>query len=322
MINAKSAALYLRNRTHFIFGSNTDVGKSVFSAGIVNASIRRQHEVIENEQKTFRPNNTKPRTVQYIKPLQCGGSDQTFVDRYLSMVQCSKEEEGEKAVDFTSCILHRWETPASPHLACRLENHYLSDEDVVRSLMNVLDENDEHMTSFIETAGGALSPGPCSKKSVADDRIESRKLWTTQGDIYSILPVKVPAVLVGDPKLGGISATLSTLESLWIRGFDVEAIILLDINCADQDGESYTSAKTNCDAIKEYISSHKDYLGGKLEEKRLLLDPELDIIHISEPLPPMPETLDNWFSNPKTIHFFDGIEGRLEQKWLSRNNSK
>jgi dethiobiotin synthetase len=40
---------------------------------------------------------------------------------------------------------------------------------------------------------------------------------TPQSELYR--PFRLPVVLVGDPKLGGISATLSALESLLIRGY-------------------------------------------------------------------------------------------------------
>jgi dethiobiotin synthetase/adenosylmethionine--8-amino-7-oxononanoate aminotransferase len=39
--------------------------------------------------------------------------------------------------------------------------------------------------------------------------------------------MRLPAVLVGDHRLGGISATISAYESLLLRGYDVEAIVLM-----------------------------------------------------------------------------------------------
>jgi dethiobiotin synthetase/adenosylmethionine--8-amino-7-oxononanoate aminotransferase len=40
------------------------------------------------------------------------------------------------------------------------------------------------------------------------------------------MPLRLPVILVGDSKLGGISQTISAWESLKIRGYDVEAILL------------------------------------------------------------------------------------------------
>lgn len=47
---------------------------------------------------------------------------------------------------------------------------------------------------------------------------------TTQVDSYR--PLFLPAVLVGDSRLGGISATISAYESLLVRGYIVDAIVL------------------------------------------------------------------------------------------------
>lgn len=41
-------------------------------------------------------------------------------------------------------------------------------------------------------------------------------------------PFRLPAVLVGDGRLGGISSTISAYESLKLRGYDVVAVVLED----------------------------------------------------------------------------------------------
>ena len=58
----------------------------------------------------------------------------------------------------------------------------------------------KHFT-IVETIGGPLSPGPSH---------------TLQADIYR--PLRLPVLLVGDSRLGGITATLSAYESLALRG--------------------------------------------------------------------------------------------------------
>ncbi len=40
-------------------------------------------------------------------------------------------------------------------------------------------------------------------------------------------PLRLPAILVGDPTLGGISTTLSSYESLLLRGYDITAVALV-----------------------------------------------------------------------------------------------
>lgn len=64
---------------------------------------------------------------------------------------------------------------------------------------------------FLETAGGVHSPTPSG---------------TTQADLYT--PLRLPAILVGDARLGGISQTISAYESLHIRGYQVESVLLFD----------------------------------------------------------------------------------------------
>jgi dethiobiotin synthetase/adenosylmethionine--8-amino-7-oxononanoate aminotransferase len=58
--------------------------------------------------------------------------------------------------------------------------------------------------SFVETAGGVLSPAPSGK---------------SQADVFR--PLRLPIFLVGDHKLGGIATTISAYESLKLRGYDV-----------------------------------------------------------------------------------------------------
>lgn len=72
----------------------------------------------------------------------------------------------------------------------------------------------------METAGGVLSPGPSG---------------TPQADIYRSL--RLPAVLVGDHKLGGIAATVSAAESLIMRGYDIDAVVCFDDKSKYQNAE-------------------------------------------------------------------------------------
>lgn len=62
--------------------------------------------------------------------------------------------------------------------------------------------------ALLETAGGVHSPGPNG---------------TSQADLYR--PLRLPVLLVADARLGGISATISSFESLVVRGYDVEAVL-------------------------------------------------------------------------------------------------
>lgn len=45
---------------------------------------------------------------------------------------------------------------------------------------------------------------------------------------YTGRPFRLPAILVGDGHLGGISGTISAYESLKLRGYDVVAVVIED----------------------------------------------------------------------------------------------
>ena len=114
---AGPASLCPNHRAHLLFGANTDVGKSVVSAGLVRAAAAS-------------PNTT----VHYVKPLQCGGSDASFVLQH-------RPDDGRPSNEFEEVhceTLFRWETPASPHLASRWEDIPVSDEEVLASLQSSL----------------------------------------------------------------------------------------------------------------------------------------------------------------------------------------
>jgi dethiobiotin synthetase/adenosylmethionine--8-amino-7-oxononanoate aminotransferase len=56
-----------------------------------------------------------------------------------------------------------------------------------------------------------------------------------QADIFR--PMRLPAVLVGDHRLGGIASTISAAESLILRGYDIDAVICFDDKSKYQNGE-------------------------------------------------------------------------------------
>lgn len=64
---------------------------------------------------------------------------------------------------------------------------------------------------FLETAGGVHSPVMSG---------------TSQVDFYR--PLRLPTLLVGDCNLGGITTTLSSFESLYIRGYDIPLIVFFN----------------------------------------------------------------------------------------------
>lgn len=272
-------------RIHGIFGANTDVGKTILSTGLVRAAMEQ-------------PNNT----VYYIKPLQSGGSDQGFVQRHAT-----KENAPSNLQTFT---LFEWDTPASPHTVSKLENKPVSDHQVLHSLtstLSLITSKKEPSTTIIETAGGVLSPSSASPDNNSPKHAMSQKQdteywgWMPQGDLYQPFVGQMSVVLVGDGRLGGISATISSLESLVLRGYDVSAIVLLE------------SGYENLNALREYASRGFKIRSGSGEP--LFQNPEQSILS----LPAVPEDisvpLDEWFLDDRVVETFEKLNCHLQYSW-------
>jgi len=228
-----------------IFGANTDVGKTVVSAGLLRAALA----------------GPPRRQATYIKPLQTGDvHDGTFVQRYAPKeVRCH--------------TLYSWSTPISPHLAAAKEVKTVTGEDLLAKLQAHLQQGQEteeeeggkesqaRGITLVETAGGVLSPGPSSALQ-------------TQADLYR--PLRLPVLLVGDGRLGGISTTLAAYESLYSRGYDVHAIAILDS----------PDHLDNASAVRTYINV-------------TLGHPTLPVVSLP-PLPPYPTSSSSSFSSTTT----------------------
>ncbi|KAI6780903.1 Bifunctional dethiobiotin synthetase/7 [Emericellopsis cladophorae] len=108
--------------------------------------------------------------------------------------------------------LFQYDIPASPHIAAPASGKPVPlDNDILLQCRDYAAERAAQGKGwlFLETAGGVHSPSPSG---------------STQGNMY--IPLRAPAVLVGDSRLGGISQTIAAFESLHIRGYDVEAVLL------------------------------------------------------------------------------------------------
>ncbi|KAL1701679.1 pyridoxal phosphate-dependent transferase [Schizophyllum commune] len=200
------SSLFRNLRVHQVFGANTDVGKTLLTTALVRASAARGHDVF------------------YLKPVSTGSmseADDGHIQRFTSSVKSKVHAD----------CLYRYTEPVSPHLAVKLDQK--DSQDVSGSISasgapadgTVVNAIAEHIRTcasratklarnslahmYVETAGGVHSPSLSG---------------TTQLDLYR--PLFLPTVLVGDSKLGGISSTISSFESLHLRGFTVDAILL------------------------------------------------------------------------------------------------
>ncbi|KAL7898913.1 pyridoxal phosphate-dependent transferase [Trichoderma sp. TUCIM 5745] len=165
---------------------------------------------------------TTGRSVAFLKPVSTG-PDSEADDRHISKF----------APDVSNKTLFQYKIPVSPHIAAKLSNTTIPSND------NLLFQCRDYAAQcanigrkwlFVETAGGVHSPGPSG---------------TTQADMYA--PLRLPVVLVGDSRLGGISQTISAFESLRMRGYDVESVVLFK-------EDKYQ----NFDYLSEYFAEHHD----------------------------------------------------------------
>jgi dethiobiotin synthetase/adenosylmethionine--8-amino-7-oxononanoate aminotransferase len=129
--------------------------------------------------------------------------------------------------------MHHWSSSLPPHKAAESEAAPISDNDLtiglereMRAFSNSIQQRSAGSTvpepqlfTVVETAGGVLSPGPSK---------------TLQADIYR--KFRLPIILVGDCKLGGITTTLSAYESLRLRGYTVHAIVMIEHSGTDKYG--------------------------------------------------------------------------------------
>ncbi|MEW5314668.1 MAG: hypothetical protein WDW38_006143 [Sanguina aurantia] len=133
-------------------------------------------------------------------------------------------------------VMHAWALPASPHLAVAEEAHRTASRPGRKGAMNPANgarsSSSVSATSLIlvETAGGVASPAPSG---------------SLQCDVMRRL--RLPGILVGDARLGGISATVTAYEALLMRGMDVEAVVLL---------EPQGSSLYNATYLRQYLASH------------------------------------------------------------------
>ncbi|KIW98848.1 dethiobiotin synthase [Cladophialophora bantiana CBS 173.52] len=145
------------------------------------------------------------RRVLYLKPVSTGPKGEADVGHVDAFVP-----------GIVSKYISQFSRPLSPHLAAQLDQ----DETIPRSDASILARAKAILTehvetggryAFVETAGGVLSPGPSG---------------TVQADLYR--PLRLPTILVGDSQLGGIATTISAFESLHVRGYNVDSVVLFD----------------------------------------------------------------------------------------------
>lgn len=204
-----------------IFGANTNVGKTLTSAGLCAAALAEGCDAL------------------YLKPVQTGfpqDSDARTVFRLaVQHRQVHADLHRPIKAAMTAKTLFAWAAPVSPHLAAAAEKNTPADHSIVETLaceikqfLDPCKSQAEILRTFVcvEGAGGVASPMPSGRAQV---------------DAFRVL--RLPAVLVGDPSLGGISTTITAIECLQMRGYDVVALVFCD------------GALKNHEAVAKHIDS-------------------------------------------------------------------
>ncbi|KAJ4875285.1 Bifunctional dethiobiotin synthetase/7 [Raphanus sativus] len=238
--------LPLNHPTYLIWSANTSLGKTLVSTGIAASFL-------------LQPPPSHSPNLLYLKPIQTGfptDSDSRFLfsklhslsllrrtplslsnsvlRSSLSVAQSLRRnphrvsESGicdlnfsEEKKTVTACAapelicktLYAWEAAISPHLAAEREHATVKDSVLLKMLEQEMEcgRSQTNVLCLVETAGGVASPGPSG---------------TLQCDLYR--PFRLPGILVGDGRLGGISGTIAAYESLKLRGYDVAAVVFED----------------------------------------------------------------------------------------------
>ncbi|KAG8872031.1 hypothetical protein FRB97_008101 [Tulasnella sp. 331] len=196
--------LYHHLRIHQIFGANTNVGKTVVTTALCRAAANKSAV-----KATGKATDIATPTVFYLKPVSTGPRDEA------DDIHARRFGGPMKDAIATRC-LYQFDEPISPHLAAALRAHKApTDIELIKKISGYIEgvaktvPSHTNASLFMETAGGVHSPAPSG---------------TTQAEAYR--PLRLPTILIGDSNLGGISSTISAYESLILRGYDVESLLI------------------------------------------------------------------------------------------------
>lgn len=171
------------NEPFFVFGANTNVGKTFFCSLLARVA----------EQIGAR--------VAYFKPVQTGypqDDDAGQVKKMAPRVQ--------------SLCGQTFHEPLSPHRCAQTKGSAFSDSELLQSVQDFVsglqDDFKGNGICLVEGAGGVLSPLPSGSLTADGYR-----------------PLRYPVVLLADPNLGGISGTITAIEALECRGYDLALIV-------------------------------------------------------------------------------------------------
>ena len=241
--------LSLETPAFCVWGANTAVGKTLVSAGLAASARRRAMPFL------------------YLKPVQTGFPDDSDADFVATRSRAGivttmgphasvaagmppdrgterpMDDGGGGAYPFWAHTTFAWRRAVGPHVAVAEEGRAVGDRALLRSVTSHLAQFADTIVgpnaggflqdggagvALVETAGGVCSPAPSGFAAVRRYR-----------------PMRLPAVLVGDGHLGGISTTITAFDVLTMRGYDVVAILVPD------------GGYGNTDAIRAYAEPRR-----------------------------------------------------------------
>ena len=206
----------------FVSGIDTDIGKT-YATGIIAKSLMQQGVNVITQKLV--------QTGVAINPLngEMGIADDIIKHRQLMGIPLQPCD-----LDFTTCA-HRYEKPASPHLATRLSGEVLDPELITNATKRLQAEYD---LVLLEGAGGLLVP--ITEQLLILDYI------ATQG---------YPIILVTSGRLGSINHTLLSLEAIKARGLSVHSVIYNHIH-DDADNTDTEIANSTVGFLQNYLAAN------------------------------------------------------------------
>jgi dethiobiotin synthetase len=324
-----------------VWGCGTGIGKTLLSAGLMRAAAARGAPALFVKPVQTGVPDSDGATVARLRGSSCRHEPAAHAAEAGLGVFTSANGGAAPLTRVTT--LFAWRAPISPHLASAREGRPVSDGEVVRATSAELqafeaavraagtaagvtartaanaapavesgvqagsgivvsgrDPNSavEGAVAVVETAGGVSSPGPSG---------------SIQCDILS--PLGLPALLVGDARLGGISATLCAAEALTARGHALAAVVLFEEAGAAEELGNAEALRWHLGGLREGgkggagsggISMSSAAVGGAVgggggggaqgsapTPRLLSREGGVPVIQVEAP-PPMPEPLDAW----------------------------
>ena len=185
----------------FISGTDTGVGKTVISSGLVR--LARKHGI----------------NCVGIKPVETGCP---VKDGMLDPVDGRVLwEAGYRSFSLDDCAPYRFAMPASPFRAAAVEDSNLSVSDIVEHVLTVSEDTE---MVVVEGAGGLMAP------------VEDQKMM-----IDVIQELQFPTILVARMTLGTINHTVLSVEALHKREIPIKGIVLCATQGISGPEEDYTA---------------------------------------------------------------------------------